>query len=115
MGTRVAIVDEKWHLGHKFVLVCTVNAENQGWRTLKCHVRMENGALVRATCTKQPEIAKLPRNALAQTRMKIAHWRCKNGRQKETCDANGEIACGYCGSKCMLLNQKVMERMYKTA
>ena len=81
-----------------------------GWKiSLKCS---ENGALVRATCAKQPKIGKWPRNALAQTRMKIAHWRCKNGRQKEKCDVVRENACGYTVLLSMHFGQK---DMYKDA
>ena len=69
----------------------------------------ENGALVRATCAKQPKMAKLPRNALAQTRMKN---RTLEVAKKETCEVNREMACGYCGSKTMHFGQNVM---YKDA
>ena len=47
------------------VLVCTYFIENQGWRTLKCHVRMENqpenGSENGPSCAKQPEIEDGPK------------------------------------------------------
>ena len=94
----------------------------------KCHVRIEislkwqnpwNRASPRMEHQQMPQNGQNPKMALVHLNMQnrtleVQKFTPKDAKRMQR-DVNGENACGYCGSKCMVFGQKVMERMYKTA